>query len=98
MREEQLISGELPTQQALRMTAADWLQRLNDDAISDTEISDWLKWYREDEAHRQAFDRAELLFRKLRLASPAYKEMIRQTLTVHGKIVQPTQTKLRTHR
>lgn len=51
--------------------AADWLMRLSEGSVNDTERQEWERWRVSSPAHRQAWARAELLLSKLQGLPPA---------------------------
>ncbi|MFL6967272.1 FecR domain-containing protein [Pseudomonas alvandae] len=51
--------------------AADWLMRLSEGSVSDSERQEWEHWRNSSPTHRQAWARAELLLSKLQGLPPA---------------------------
>ncbi|MCP2072892.1 UNVERIFIED_ORG: transmembrane sensor [Pseudomonas lini] len=56
---------------AILNEAADWLMRLSEGSVNDTERLEWERWRNSSTAHRQAWARAELLLSKLQGLPPA---------------------------
>src|SRR5689334_18697905 len=42
-----------------RIAAWDWLLRLREEAVTQDDLTQWLRWYEADERHKQAFDEAQ---------------------------------------
>jgi transmembrane sensor len=51
---------------ARRKAAADWLQRLDDPALPESDLRMWLQWHGESEENRKAFEEVQTLYRQLR--------------------------------
>ncbi|MBS0417838.1 MAG: FecR domain-containing protein [Proteobacteria bacterium] len=47
------------TQIEHRTAAWDWLLRLREEAVTQDDLTQWLRWYEADERHKQAFDEAQ---------------------------------------
>lgn len=47
------------TQIEHRTAAWDWLLRLREEAVTQDDLTNWLRWYEADERHKQAFDEAQ---------------------------------------
>jgi transmembrane sensor len=43
--------------------AWDWVLRLRDDAVTQDNLNEWLRWYEADERHRDAFEEMQTLWR-----------------------------------
>lgn len=63
---------------ARRKAAADWLQRLDDPALPETDLQAWLHWYGESEQNRKAFEEIQTLYRQLRDLPGDYRRELRQ--------------------
>lgn len=68
----------LATDEARHEAAVDWLQRLDDPKLNETEIQAWLEWFGASEQNRQAFEEVQLLYRRLRGMPTEYREEIRR--------------------
>jgi transmembrane sensor len=73
-----LIPESGAREDARRKAAADWLQRLDDPALPEAELQDWLHWHGESEQNRKAFEEIQTLHRQLRDLPGDYRRELRQ--------------------
>lgn len=71
-------ADSIATDDARHEAAVDWLQRLDDPKLSETEIQAWLEWFGTSEQNREAFEEVQLLYRRLRGMPTEYREEIRR--------------------
>jgi transmembrane sensor len=63
---------------ARRKAASDWLQRLDDPALSEADLQAWLHWHGESEQNRKAFEEMQALYRQLRDLPGDYRRELRR--------------------
>lgn len=62
--------------EARLIQAADWLQRIDADDVSEQQLQSWLDWYGKSEANRTAFEDLQRLHQKLRDAPDDYRRAL----------------------
>ncbi len=65
-------------------TAADWLQRLSDERMSEDDVQAWLQWYGASDANRRTFEDGQSLYVRLRGMNPRQRATLRALMPEEG--------------